>query len=58
MHSCIKVSLRYKKSEPGSAHPETGCALPSFAVASLTDGNAADDKIGGAESLITDRMEH
>ena len=27
-------------------------------VASLTDDNAADDKIGGAESLITDRMEH
>ena len=28
------------------------------AVASLTDDNAAGDKIGGAESLITGRMEH
>ena len=28
------------------------------AVASLTDDNAADGKIGGAESVITDRMEH
>jgi len=27
------------------------------AVASLTDGNAADGKIGGAESLITGWME-
>jgi len=28
------------------------------AVASLTDDNAADGKIGGAESLITGWMEH
>jgi len=28
------------------------------AVASLTDDNAAGDKIGGAESPITGRMEH
>lgn len=27
-------------------------------VASLTDDNATDDKIGGAESAITGRMEH
>lgn len=28
------------------------------AVASLTDDNAADGKIGGAESAVTDRMEY